>query len=62
MTETVIQTTEELATHQGMKGLKLGTKSGHTILLDLAWIAGVDYEYSDQGTESDNDYTNGNDR
>ena len=53
MTETVIQTIEELAKCQGMKGLKLCTKSGH-ILFDLACIAGVDYYNFD-------DYSNGND-
>ena len=51
MTETVIQTIEELAECHGMKGLKLCTKSSH-ILFDLAWIAGVDYysssDYSDR--------------
>ena len=60
MTETVIHTIKDLAKCQGMKGLKLHTKSGHN-LFDLAWIAGVDYEYSDQNTESDDDYTNEND-
>jgi hypothetical protein len=63
MTQAVIDTVERMASQQGMKGLKLRTKTGN-ILFDSAWIAGVDYQPQQQQHEYENneniDYNNDN--
>ena len=43
MTASVIKTVEAKAAEEGMKGLRIRTKTGH-ILWDSTWTAGVDYE------------------
>ena len=53
MTQQVIDTIESMAKTQGMKGLRLRTKTGE-VLYDSSWLAGVDYEQSEQD-ENDED-------
>ena len=43
ITQSIIQTVEAMAASQGMKGLKLCTKTGQ-ILYDSTWIAQVNYQ------------------
>ena len=43
VTAAVIKTVEAMAEADGMKGLKIRSRTGQ-ILYDSAWLAGVDYE------------------
>jgi hypothetical protein len=42
-----IDTIETMAETQGMKGLRLHTKTGQ-VLYNSSWLAGVDYEPGEQ--------------
>jgi hypothetical protein len=54
MTPTVIATVEAMAAADGMKGLKMTTKTGHT-LFDSTWTEGVHESDVDDESESDRD-------
>jgi hypothetical protein len=43
----VIQRVEQIATSEGVKGLKMSNNSGK-ILYDSSWIAGVDHNEDDK--------------
>ena len=60
VTATVIKTVEALAKADGMKGLKIRSRTGE-ILYDSAWIAGVDYEEdaADEDYDPEEDQSDG---
>ena len=60
VTATVIKTVEALAKADGMKGLKIRSRTGE-ILYDSAWIAGVEYEEdaADEDYDPEEDQSDG---
>ena len=54
ITATIIKAVKALAEKDGMKGLRIKTKTGQ-ILWDSAWIAGVDYDEDDDDQDYDDD-------
>ena len=61
LSQVIINTVEKMAQDDNMKGLNLRTQTGH-ILYDSSWIAGVDYDESeDSDDESTTDDHENND-